>query len=82
MTVSELTTDLGLRQSNASAAVKALADRGLVRRQSSPSDRRLALLHPTEAALKNKDLIEEFILVAHEMYYEKTDKEIHIYNHL
>ena len=26
------------------------------------------------------DIIEEFILVAHEMYYEKTDKEIHIYN--
>jgi DNA-binding MarR family transcriptional regulator len=59
VTVSELATALGLRQSNASAAVKALVDRGLVRRKSSPSDRRVALLHPTEAALKNKSLIEE-----------------------
>ncbi|QCB96395.1 MarR family transcriptional regulator [Arthrobacter sp. PAMC25564] len=59
MTVSELTTALGLRQSNASAAVRALVDRGLVHRKSSPSDRRLALLHPTEAALKNKRLLEE-----------------------
>ncbi|WP_211881396.1 MarR family winged helix-turn-helix transcriptional regulator [Pseudarthrobacter albicanus] len=59
MTVSQLTAALGLRQSNASAAVRALVDRGLVRRKSSPSDRRLALLYPTEAALKNKRLVAE-----------------------
>ncbi|NMR29421.1 MarR family winged helix-turn-helix transcriptional regulator [Crystallibacter degradans] len=59
LTVSELALQLGLRQSNASAAVKALADRGLVERRTSPTDRRLALLHPSEKAQKNKRLIEE-----------------------
>lgn len=59
LTVSELAVQLGLRQSNASAAVKALVGRGLLERKTSPSDRRLALLYPTEAAEKNKRLIEE-----------------------
>jgi hypothetical protein len=29
----------------------------------------------------NRDLVDDFILAAHQMYHKKVDNEIHIYNH-
>lgn len=54
VTVSELTIQLDLRQSNTSALVRTLLERGLVHRASSPTDGRVALRHPAGQALKNK----------------------------
>ncbi|ADG76283.1 transcriptional regulator, MarR family [Cellulomonas flavigena DSM 20109] len=48
--VGELSRHLGMRQSNTSAAVRTLAERGLLARRLDPDDRRLTQLVPTERA--------------------------------
>lgn len=57
MTVTELSRDMALKQSNASAAVRTLTERGLVTRESSPSDRRVSRLFPTDKALDQDEAI-------------------------
>ena len=57
LTVTELARLIGLKQSNASAAVRTLAERGLVTRSSSPTDRRVSLLVPTEEARAQNEAI-------------------------
>lgn len=49
---------LDLRQSNVSAAVRGLADRGLVERRSDADDRRVTRLHPTPLAAERRDPVE------------------------
>jgi DNA-binding MarR family transcriptional regulator len=46
-TIGQLANALGLRQPNASAAIKALADRGLVLKAASAEDRRVTRVDPT-----------------------------------
>ena len=58
VTVSALARHLGMKQSNVSAAVRDLVERGLVVRESNPSDRRVHELFPTEKSLADKDSIE------------------------
>ncbi|MDR7301495.1 MarR family winged helix-turn-helix transcriptional regulator [Haloactinomyces albus] len=58
ITVSELARHLGMQQSNVSAAVRDLVERGLVARESSPADRRVTRLVPTEKSLAAKDSID------------------------
>lgn len=50
ITVGELSKSLGLRQSNASAALRTLTERGLVTREMDPDDRRVSRLFLTERA--------------------------------
>ena len=57
LTVTELARLVGLKQSNASAAIRTLVDRGLVTRSSSPTDRRASLLMPTEEARAQNEAI-------------------------
>ena len=57
LTVTELARLIGLKQSNASAAVRTLAERGLVARSSSPTDRRVSLLVPTDEARAQNEAI-------------------------
>ncbi|MCC3289740.1 MULTISPECIES: MarR family winged helix-turn-helix transcriptional regulator [unclassified Arthrobacter] len=57
LTVTELARLMGLKQSNASAAVRTLAERGLVTRSGSPTDRRVSLLLPTEEARAQNEVI-------------------------
>jgi len=47
-TVGQLAEALGLRQPNASAAIRLLADKGLVTKEPSPDDRRIVRIVPTE----------------------------------
>jgi DNA-binding MarR family transcriptional regulator len=47
-TVGQLAEALGLRQPNASAAIRVLADKGLVTKEPSPDDRRIVRIVPTE----------------------------------
>lgn len=58
VTVSGLARNLGMKQSNISAAVRDLVERGLVERESNPADRRVHELVPTEKSLADKDAIE------------------------
>lgn len=58
MTVSELSRNLGMQQSNASAAVRSLVERGLLDRSRRPDDRRVTTLTPTEKLLAEQELIE------------------------
>lgn len=51
--ISAVAERLGLRLGNASAAVSGLADKGLVRREPDPADRRATTVWLTEAALAN-----------------------------
>lgn len=46
-TIGELAQALGLRQPNVSAAIRVLVDRGLVTKETSPADRRIALVRAT-----------------------------------
>jgi len=48
-TVGELAQALGLRQPNVSAAIRVLADRGLVTKETSATDRRITMVKPTAA---------------------------------
>lgn len=57
MTVTELARQLGMQQSNASAAVRGLVERGLVARTSDPADRRVTKLVPTEKSQAAKESI-------------------------
>jgi DNA-binding MarR family transcriptional regulator len=59
MTVTELSRRMALKQSNTSAAVRVLTERGLVTRESSPSDRRISRLVPTPEALAKDEAIED-----------------------
>lgn len=59
VTVSTLAVQLGMQQSNASAAIRELVGRGLVRREKSTTDQRAVLLYPTDLALQNRDVIED-----------------------
>lgn len=58
VTVGELARHLGMQQSNTSAAVRALVERGLLARESSPLDRRVTRLVPTDKLLAEHDAIE------------------------
>lgn len=58
VTVSDLARSLGMRQSNTSAAVRGLTGRGLVRRESSPDDRRVTRVVPTEKLLAEREIID------------------------
>lgn len=49
---------LDLRQSNVSAAVRGLAERGLVERTPDEDDRRVTRLHPTPLARRRRDPVE------------------------
>lgn len=57
ITVTELSKRLGMRQSNVSAAVRSLVDRGLAVRSVDPADRRVARLTPTENAFGARQTI-------------------------
>ncbi|WP_258059784.1 MarR family winged helix-turn-helix transcriptional regulator [Arthrobacter sp. ZGTC212] len=57
MTVTELSRHMALKQSNTSAAVRTLADRGLVTKESSASDRRISRLFPTDKAMAQDEAI-------------------------
>lgn len=46
-TVGELTQVLGLRQPNVSAGIRVLADRGLVSKETSPTDKRITMIRAT-----------------------------------
>lgn len=59
ITLTALAAQLSMRQSNASAAVRGLVERGLVRREKSSEDLRIVLLHPTERALDDLELVQE-----------------------
>lgn len=59
VTVGELARHLGMQQSNVSAAVRDLVQRGLVARESNPADRRVHKLVPTEKSLAEKGLLED-----------------------
>ncbi len=59
MTVTELSRHMTLKQSNTSAAVRTLADRGLVTKESSPGDRRISRLFPTDKALAQDEAISD-----------------------
>lgn len=59
ITVTELARSVGLRQSNASAAVRVLVERGLVHREPSPTDRRQTLLVTTDRARSDDAVIRE-----------------------
>lgn len=59
MTVTELSRHMGLKQSNTSAAVRVLTERGLVTREGSPTDRRISRLIPTEEARAQDEAIED-----------------------
>lgn len=59
VSVGEVSRHLGLRQSNTSAAVRTLDDRGLVAREADPDDRRVTRLVPTERArVENRAIAE------------------------
>lgn len=58
VTVTELARQLGMRQSNVSAAVRGLVERGLVAREGSPADRRVTRLVPTERSRAAKESID------------------------
>ena len=58
VTVTELARRLGMRQSNVSAAVRALAGRGLVARERCTRDRRVTRLVPTEKSLGARSSID------------------------
>ncbi|MER5438422.1 MarR family transcriptional regulator [Streptomyces sp. NPDC002790] len=51
VTGGEISRRLGMRQSNVSAAVRGLVERGLVERERSAEDRRITWLLPTEKSL-------------------------------
>ncbi|WP_165989966.1 MarR family winged helix-turn-helix transcriptional regulator [Streptomyces sp. YIM 98790] len=57
--VSRLAEVLRLKPSNLSATLRPLLDRGWVRREPAPEDRRAALLHPTERAREGLRQVEE-----------------------
>lgn len=57
ITLTELARHLGMQQSNASAAVRDLVERGLVARERSSTDLRVTNLVPTEKSLAAKDSI-------------------------
>ena len=59
LTVTELSRRMALKQSNTSAAVRVLTERGLVTRESSPVDRRISRLFPTDEALAQDEAIED-----------------------
>ncbi|WP_246213021.1 MarR family winged helix-turn-helix transcriptional regulator [Streptomyces abyssomicinicus] len=56
-TVGELAQALGLRQPNVSAAIRVLADRGYVVKESSPKDRRITLVRPTALGCSEHEAI-------------------------
>ncbi|MCP2267079.1 MarR family winged helix-turn-helix transcriptional regulator [Promicromonospora thailandica] len=59
LSVGEVTRRLGLQQPNTSAAVRTLVERGLVRREAGTVDRRVTLLHPTDAAQAEHEALAE-----------------------
>lgn len=58
-TVGELSQALGMRQSNTSAAIRALVQRGFVTREADSSDRRVTLVVPTELGRTEHQAIAE-----------------------
>lgn len=58
-TVGELARALGLKQSNASAALRSLGERGLVERVSSAADRRVVQVWATAAGIAEHEAIAE-----------------------
>lgn len=58
ITVTALAKHLGMRQSNASAAVRGLVERGLIAREPNPQDRRVIHLTPTAQALADRETID------------------------
>lgn len=59
--VSEVASSMTMQSSNVSAAVRALAARGLVDRAPDPGDRRVTLLRPTPKALEERAAIENAV---------------------
>ena len=57
LTVTEVARVMGLKQSNASAAVRTLTERGLVSRSGSAMDRRVSHLVPTDEAYAQNETI-------------------------
>jgi DNA-binding MarR family transcriptional regulator len=55
LTVSQVAAELGLQRTNASAAVRTLLGRGLLRRERDPADGRVSRLSPTPRAQENRD---------------------------
>lgn len=58
-TVGELASAIGLRQPNASAALRTLEARGFVRRTKSDEDRRVTLLMPTPEGIAEHEIVSE-----------------------
>ncbi len=59
LSVGEVSRHLGLRQSNTSAALRTLGERGLVAREPDPDDRRVTRLVPTERAQVEHEAVAE-----------------------
>lgn len=57
VTVTDISRRLGMRQSNVSAAVRGLVERGLVERERGAEDRRITWLFPTEKSLGARESI-------------------------
>src|SRR4051812_14871693 len=57
VSVSGIAAELDLLPNNVSAAVRSLAQRGLVQRRSDPGDKRVVLLHPSDRAMANREAI-------------------------
>jgi DNA-binding MarR family transcriptional regulator len=55
LSVNDVAAELGLRPSNVSAAVRSLAERGLIERRRDEGDARIARLHPTAEAIARRD---------------------------
>jgi DNA-binding MarR family transcriptional regulator len=58
ITVAQLAVTLDKQVSNISGLVRELIARGLVTRHQDAADRRYAYLYPTDAAIRDKDLLE------------------------
>lgn len=59
LSVGDVASELGLHGPNASAAVRALAARGLLERRRDPDDGRVTRLHPTRQAIATRDRRED-----------------------
>ncbi len=57
MSVSAAAAELTMHPNNVSAVVRKLMVEGLVKRRTTPTDKRVTELHPTAKALKNRDKI-------------------------
>jgi DNA-binding MarR family transcriptional regulator len=59
LSTTEIARELGLQPSNVSTAVRSLVEQGMVERRAHEKDGRVAPLHPTKTAVRNRRAREE-----------------------